>query len=104
MPIAEYIFVSIDIVEHSILVARGQSREVWQTLDRFRSFVENVVTSHGGRLWGWQGDGGLCAFETGERRELVERGVQAAVKILRGVSPFVLEPEPFEGAKTRIKI
>ena len=104
MPLSDFVFIKIDIVEHSILVAEGRAKQVWEILDDFHAYVESVVTSHGGRIWGWQGDGGLCVLKTGAKCERVDNAVQAALKILRGVSPFDLQLEPFNGAKTRIKI
>lgn len=67
-------------------------------------FVKRTVADRRGELWGWEGDGGLCAFPAGSRGERATQALDAALKILRGVSPFDLSREPFPGAKTQLRV
>lgn len=104
---SKFTFLKIDIIEHSKLVAVGPPYDVWPMLDRFLDFVQRTTKKYGGKVWSWQGDGGLCAFPAGRRFENANKGVEAALEILRAISPFWIsddEPEPFPEAKTKFKI
>ncbi len=100
---ALYTFLRIDVVEHSRMLARARTIDAWNLLDAFLDFVKEKLGKKG-QLWGWQGDGGLCAFPAGPAHRYVSDAVESALEIVRGVSPFWLRPEPFEGAKTELRI
>lgn len=102
----KFTFLKVDIVEHSKLVAFEPPYVVRPILDKFLDFVQTTTKNHGGTLWNWQGDGGLCAFPAGRELQNVNAGLEAALEILRGVSPFWVsdDREPFPEAKTKFKI
>ena len=99
-----FTFLKIDVVRHSETLLAGPRTDVVALLDRLEKFVEAVTRRHGGEVWSWAGDGGLCAFPAGQRLTKVRVAVAAALDLLRGVSPFDLSPEPFPQAKERIKL
>ncbi len=103
---SKFAFLKIDIADHSRLVATQPPYEVWPVLDKFLDFVRATIERHGGTVWSWQGDGGLCAFPAGRRLERVSAALEAALEILRAISPFCVSDgrEPFPEAKTRFKI
>lgn len=103
---SKFTFLKIDIVEHSKLVATEPPYHVWPILDEFLDFVRKTTGKYGGTVWSWQGDGGLCAFPAGRKLQKVNGGVEAALEILRAISPFWVsdDPEPFPEAKTKFKI
>ena len=60
----EYIFtlLRLDIVANSDLVRRYPQKQVQSTYSDLRIIVQSAVEKRNGRLWNWEGDGGLGAF------------------------------------------
>lgn len=80
-----FAFLKIDIVEHSRISSEHQQLETEHTWDNLVQLVRTQVMEKGGEMWGWQGDGGLCAFG-GDTKELV--AVQCALSILEAIDSF----------------
>lgn len=60
----EYIitFLRIDIVGNSELVRSHSTEVVHKTYENLRSIVYATTNKRNGRIWSWEGDGGLIAF------------------------------------------
>ncbi|TFG64341.1 MAG: adenylate/guanylate cyclase domain-containing protein [Spirochaetales bacterium] len=60
----EYIvsFLRIDIVGNSELVRRHSAEIAQKTYENLRSIVYTASNKRNGRIWSWEGDGGLVAF------------------------------------------
>lgn len=77
----EYIitFLRIDIVGNSELV-RAHSADVAQkTYENLRVIVYNATNKRNGRIWSWEGDGGLVAFFFANKHLL---GTLSAIEII----------------------
>lgn len=55
-------FLSIDIVSSSSLGSEAGENRINHTLFNVKQFVRGFVEAEDGRLWSWDGDGGLAAF------------------------------------------
>ena len=60
-------FLAIDIVGNSQLVRKYPYETVTQTYDDLRNIVTASIEKRNGRIWFWEGDGGLAAFFLGDR-------------------------------------
>lgn len=80
-----FVFLKIDIVSHSKIVENNPRDKVSNTLNNFENWVEGYVSKYGGRLWTWQGDGGLAAFFASDG---AEKSVKCAFCILEGLDSF----------------
>jgi class 3 adenylate cyclase/hypoxanthine phosphoribosyltransferase len=102
----KFTFLKVDIVEHSRLLTAEPPYIVWPLLDKFLDLVIESSKKYGGKVWNWQGDGGLCAFPAGEQLEKVQNAIEAALDILYSVSPYCVssQVEPFLEAKQKLKI
>lgn len=60
----EYIFtfLRIDIVGNSTLVRQHPEKVIKKTYADLRTTVQNSIIKRNGRIWNWEGDGGLVAF------------------------------------------
>lgn len=58
----EFCLLRIDIVENSRLVREYSKEIIADTYSDFRTIVKTYVEKRDGRIWGWEGDGGLAAF------------------------------------------
>ena len=72
-------FIAIDVVGNSRLVKRFGRRRMEATYADLRGLVTAAVEKRDGRLWSWEGDGGLAAFFTGE---VGTHAVQSGMEIL----------------------
>ncbi len=57
-----FTFLRMDIVGNSNLVRTYAGDAIARTYSDLRSIVQRVVESRNGRIWSWEGDGGVCAF------------------------------------------
>src|SRR3990172_8983240 len=55
-------FLRIDIVENSGLVRKYPEKTIRAAYSAVRKIVENSIEKRNGRIWNWEGDGGLIAF------------------------------------------
>jgi class 3 adenylate cyclase len=58
----ELSFLRLDIVGNSRLVREYPDRVVRKAYTDLRSLCQRIVERRGGRIWHWEGDGGLAAF------------------------------------------
>jgi hypothetical protein len=66
-------FLRIDTVGNSELVRKYSKQMVVQVYNDIRKLLANIVENREGRLWHWEGDGGIAAFYYGNKN------VQAAL-------------------------
>lgn len=59
-------FVVLDIVENSELVRTHDERTMRRLYRDIRGLMQRTVEKREGRLWLWEGDGGLAAFHIGD--------------------------------------
>ncbi len=95
-------FLGVDVAGNSELVRRhgqGSMQRIYQTL---RQIVTESVQRRNGRLWGWEGDGGLFAFTFEEENQ---RAVHSAVEVLHELFLYNLISCPLpEGLHVRLTI
>ena len=61
------VFLRIDIVGNSELVRHYPKQIVSATYDDLRTIVNDACEARNGRIWSWEGDGGIVAFYFGKR-------------------------------------
>ncbi len=57
-----FAFLRLDIVENSKLVKKYSKKDVTKTFSDLHQIVKNCCEKRNGRIWHWEGDGGLVAF------------------------------------------
>jgi class 3 adenylate cyclase len=57
-----FTFLRIDIVGNTDLVRMNDENAVQESYRDFREIVQGIVERRNGRVWNWEGDGGLSAF------------------------------------------
>lgn len=95
-------FLGIDVTGNSRLV-REYGRDDMQRIYRaIRSMATERVEQRNGRLWSWEGDGGLYAFTFEEQNQ---RAVIAAMEVLHEVLLYNLAACPVtEGVHIRLTV
>ncbi len=68
----EYIFtfLRLDIVGNSKLVRQYPQETIQSTYDDLRALVTRAVSKRNGRIWSWEGDGGLVCFYFSHKNNL----------------------------------
>jgi hypothetical protein len=87
-------FLTVDVAGNSALVrehGRAKIAEVYRSL---RAIVAGAAERRNGRLWGWEGDGGIVAFTFDEQNE---RAVLTGMEVLNELFIFNLVDSPLEG-------
>jgi class 3 adenylate cyclase len=74
-----FAFLRIDVAGNSELVRNSDPGQVDRCYDELRQIVNLSVQKRNGRIWGWDGDGGLAAFFYGNKNR---SAVLAAMEIL----------------------
>lgn len=96
----EFSFLSLDIVGNSELVRQYPEVKVSKAYSDLKRIVSQVVFRRNGRVWTWEGDGGLSAFYFGNKNTQV---VLAGMEILLELFMYNLFDCPFkEPLKVRI--
>jgi class 3 adenylate cyclase len=72
-------FLRIDIAGNSDLVRSHSEKEISQAYGTLREIVRSSVDRRDGRIWCWDGDGGLAAFFRGHKHQ---QAVLAGMEIL----------------------
>lgn len=62
-------FLRIDLVKNTELVKNNPKEIVEQTYSDIKTIVQKTVESRNGRLWSWEGDGGIAAFVLSSRHQ-----------------------------------
>jgi len=65
--IYELSFLRIDTVDNTALVRKYSKRLVVQVYNELRRLFSGIVENRDGRLWQWEGDGGVAAFYYGNK-------------------------------------
>ncbi len=61
------VFLGIDIADNSGIVKRYPKEIVEKTYTEFSYIIQNISEQRDGRLWSWEGDGGVVAFFLGNK-------------------------------------
>lgn len=72
-------FLAVDIAGNTAIVRTQEDKAVRQTYQDLRGIVRDAVHKRNGRMWNWEGDGGLAAFFFGHRHM---NAVMSAMEIL----------------------
>jgi len=95
-------FIGVDVAGNSDLVRRHGQEPMQQIYQTLRLIVTESVQRRNGRLWGWEGDGGLFAFTFEEENQ---RAVHAGVEVLHELFLYNLISCPLpEGLHVRLTI
>lgn len=81
---------SIDIVKNSALVKKNGSAVMEKVYKHLLEFIRTILATHDGRVWSWQGDGGLIAFPNKQKPDL---SVACCMNILLALPVFNLHPD-----------
>ncbi len=92
---------SIDIVDNSKLVKQHGRRKVQKLYFGFRQLLTEKLKKYNGRIWTWNGDGGLVAF-TFKEHEV--RAVQFALELQKTLPVFNSVPEKGIDAEVSLRI
>ncbi len=60
-------FLGIDIIDNTGIVRKYPGETVERTYTEFSYIVQNITEKRDGRLWAWEGDGGVIAFYLGNK-------------------------------------
>ncbi len=60
--IYEFAFLRLDIVDNSRLVRNYPPDIIEKTYNDIKDIVKTIVEKRDGRIWNWEGDGGIAAF------------------------------------------
>jgi class 3 adenylate cyclase len=80
-----FCFVSVDICGNSKLVREYDSLLIKDTYKNFKKMVCTSVESRKGRIWSWEGDGGLLVFHLDD---FVNQSILACVDIVSSMPVF----------------
>lgn len=95
-------FLAVDVVGNSGLVREYGQAKMSELYDSLRGIITRVVERRNGRLWGWEGDGGIVAF-TFEEQNL--RATLAGMEILNELFIYNLIECPLEdGLHVRVTV
>lgn len=83
--IYNFCFVSVDICGNSRLVRKYDNSSIRSTYLNFKKMVNRIVESHNGRIWSWEGDGGLLAFHI---KDIVNDALFASIELLSSMPVF----------------
>jgi hypothetical protein len=114
-------FLRIDIAGNTELVRKNTAGCIEDTYTALRDIVIDSVEKRNGRIWGWDGDGGLAAFCFGNMNESavlcameilhelfiyncvscpVESGVQVRLAVHGGAFEYTPDPEELQNSET----
>jgi len=80
-----FCFISIDICGNSKLVRKYDSYHIKETYKNFKNLITKCILSRNGRIWSWEGDGGLVAFLLDD---FVNNAVFTSIDILNSLIIF----------------
>lgn len=80
--IYDFAFLRLDIVNNSELVRRYGKEEICSTYSDLQTFFKTSVEHRDGRIWGWEGDGGIAAFyQRGKNISAVLTGLEMLTEL-----------------------
>jgi hypothetical protein len=62
-------FMRLDVVGNSAIVRENPADHVHAAYEALREISQHAVLQRSGRIWGWDGDGGLAAFFFGNKNQ-----------------------------------
>ena len=80
----EFGFLKVDIAGHSRITRECPYQEIERVFDAFEDTVEKAVSTFGGMIFGWQGDGGLCVFYQQDRTKMARSAFKALKRFSQG--------------------
>ena len=83
----------VDIVDNSMLVKNNPRPKIEKAYNEIRDIVHHAVTSRLGRLWSWEGDGGIAVFLFGSMEKM---SIFAAMEILHELFFYNLMRNPLD--------
>ncbi|HOV14943.1 MAG TPA: hypothetical protein PK771_11705 [Spirochaetota bacterium] len=83
--IYNFCFASVDICGNSKLVRKYESSKIKDTYNNFKKLVCSIVEYRGGRIWSWEGDGGLFVFHIDD---FVKDTILASIEIMSSMILF----------------
>ena len=83
--IYNFSFISIDICENSKLFQKYETSIIRQTYQNFKNIVKSLVEKRDGRIWTWEGDGGIAAFHI---KDYINQSILSAIDILSAMPIF----------------
>jgi hypothetical protein len=83
--IYSFCFVSVDICGNSRLVRTYDNINVKKTYQNFNQLVKTIANEFNGRIWSWEGDGGLITFHI---NEFINDAILTAIKIISNMPYF----------------
>jgi class 3 adenylate cyclase len=86
----EMTLLSADIVNNSELVSQFGMKKMEKMYFHLWNFLRRVLSTYGGRIWNWAGDGGIIAF-TFKKHAI--RAVQYALEVQSLVPVFNTDPD-----------
>lgn len=81
---------SVDICKNSMLVKKHGSSTMETVYKRLLEFIRTTLYPYDGRVWSWQGDGGLIAFP---KKQKVDLSISCCMNILLTLPVFNLHPD-----------
>ncbi len=86
-------FLGVDVVGNSRLV-RAHGKDLMSRIyGHLREMLSQIVEQRNGRLWGWEGDGGIAAFTFEEQNE---RACLCAIELINELFLYNLTSCPLE--------
>ncbi len=83
--IYNFCFISIDICGNSKLVRKYPTDLINKTYQNYKNLVVSAIEKRNGRIWMWEGDGGIGAFHI---KDPVNDAVLSSIDILTGMYIF----------------
>ncbi len=97
-----FAFLRIDVVGSSRILRSHEEKSVNQCYDELRRIVQLSVEKRNGRMWGWDGDGGLASFFYGNKNQ---SAVLSGMEILHEIFLYNYSRNPLTNhVKVRIAV
>lgn len=80
-----FCFASVDICGNSKLVRKYDNSLIKETYKNYKKLVTNTVEARNGRIWSWEGDGGLFVFHLDD---FVKDTILSSIEILSSMIIF----------------
>ena len=95
-------FLGVDVVGNSHLVREHGQEAMSELYGTLRSLVASIAERRNGRLWGWEGDGGIAAFTFEEQNQ---RATIAGMELLNELLIYNLVECPLrDGIHVRLTV
>ncbi len=78
-------FMSIDICDNSKLFQKYDTSIIRLTYQNFKNLIKSIIEKRDGRIWNWEGDGGVAAFHI---KDYINQSILSAIDILSALPVF----------------